>query len=324
MRTSVQPSGKNETVGWQSRLRGRVRENVSLKDTNWFQVGGTAEYLFKPEDVDDLATFMREKPAGLPVTVLGVGSNIIVRDGGIEGVVIRLGRGFTGSEYISESHMLRVGAAMLDVHVANLAAENGIAGLEFLSGVPGTIGGAVKMNAGAYGNDFSDVAVEVTLVLADGTIKTIPAAECGFSYRHSSLPEGAIVTSVLLQGAPDEPEAIKARIAEIQKQREDTQPIRSKTGGSTFKNPPGNKAWELIDAAGLRGFKMGGAKVSEKHCNFLINAHDATAEDLERLGEEIIRRVFDHSGVKLEWEIKRIGRPNPLPLEGGGVRQNRK
>lgn len=293
---------------WQTKLRGRLRENVSLKDTNWFQVGGEAKYLFKPEDVDDLVTFLREKPAHLPYIVLGVGSNIIVRDGGFDGVVIRLGRKFAETEIIPESHMMRVGAGMLDVHVATLAAEHGIAGLEFLSGVPGTMGGAVKMNAGAYGNELAEVAIEVTMVLADGTVQTISASECGFSYRHSELPEGAIVTSVLLQGAEDAPKAIQARMLEIQKQREETQPIRSKTGGSTFKNPEGKKAWELIDAAGCRGLAMGGAQVSEKHCNFLINAHHATAEDLEMLGEEVIKRVFKHSGVKLEWEIKRIGK----------------
>lgn len=311
MKMNTQPAVESIAANlpeWAKNLRGRVREKVSLKDTNWFQVGGVAEFLFKPEDVEDLAVFMREKPANIPVTILGVGSNIIVRDGGIDGVVVRLGRGFTQSEILAESEMLRVGAAMLDVHVANIAAEHGIGGLEFLSGVPGTMGGAVKMNAGAYGNDISEVVVEVTLVLADGTIQTVPAAECNFSYRHSGLPEGAIVASILLQGSEDEPRAIQQRMAEIRDRREETQPIRSKTGGSTFKNPYGKKAWELIEAAGCRGLRSGGAQVSEKHCNFLINAHDATAEDLETLGEEVIKRVFEHSGITLEWEIKRIGK----------------
>lgn len=308
MKGAQPASNSTDIVPWAKNLRGRLRENVSLKDTNWFQVGGNAQYMFKPEDVEDLATFMREKPADLAVTVLGVGSNIIVRDGGIDGVVIRLGRGFTGTEFIAESHMIRAGAAMLDVHVAAIAAEYGITGLEFLSGVPGTIGGAVKMNAGAYGNDFSDVLVELTMVLIDGSVQTIAASKCEFSYRHSNIPEGAIITSVLLQGGPDEPDAIQGRMADIQMQREETQPIRSKTGGSTFKNPEGKKAWELIDAAGCRGLRMGGAQVSEKHCNFLINAHDATAADLEMLGEEVIKRVFAHSGITLEWEIKRIGK----------------
>jgi UDP-N-acetylmuramate dehydrogenase len=308
MQSVLESSPQSTSNNWTKNLRGRVRENVSLKDTNWFQVGGNADFVFKPEDVEDLAVFMREKPADLPVTVLGVGSNIIVRDSGIEGVVVKLGRNFAQTEIIKESHMLRAGAAMLDVHVATLAADYGISGLEFLSGVPGTIGGAVKMNAGAYGSDIAEVVMEVEIVLADGTIQKVKAADCGFSYRHSNLPEGSIVTSVLMQGIEEDAAVIHARMSEIQKKREETQPIRSRTGGSTFKNPEGKKAWELIDAAGCRGLKMGGAQVSEKHCNFLINAHDATAADLEALGDAVIQRVFEHSGIMLEWEIKRIGK----------------
>lgn len=286
----------------------RLRPNAAIARNTWFQVGGPAEYLFKPEDTEDLAAFMREKPEGWPATVIGVGSNLLIRDGGVEGVVVRLGRGFTECWALGN---LTVGAACLDVHVAQFAAEQGMAGLEFLSGIPGTIGGAVAMNAGAYGNDMSQVLVEAEAVLPSGEIRTFSNAELGFSYRHSQLPEGAIVTKAVLKGVPGEPDAIKARIAKIQQNREDTQPIRSKTGGSTFKNPPGAKAWELIDKAGCRGLTLGGAQVSEKHCNFLINTGDATAADLENLGEEVRSRVREACGVELEWEIKRIGKANP-------------
>lgn len=304
----IQTISSAENNAWQSKLRGRLRANVPLKDTNWFQVGGNADYVFKPEDPEDLAEFFRVKPGTLPVMVLGVGSNIIIRDGGLEGVVVRLGRGFAAYELDATEARLKVGAGMLDVHVASIAADAGIAGLEFLSGVPGTIGGAVKMNAGAYGRELAEVAVEVEIVLANGEIQTLPAAACDFSYRHSSLPEGSIVTSVTLQGTHDAPEAIHERMAEIQKKREETQPIRSRTGGSTFKNPEGYKAWELVDKAGCRGLQLGGAQISEKHCNFMINTGNATAHDLEMLGEEVIKRVREHSGITLEWEIKRIGR----------------
>lgn len=286
--------------------RGALRPQADIARNTWFGVGGAAEWLFKPEDVGDLAAFMRAKPAGIPVTVIGVGSNLLIRDGGVEGVVVRLGRGFT--ELHVAACKLQVGAGCLDVHVANFAAEAGIAGLEFLSGIPGTIGGAVAMNAGAYGADISQVLVEAEVVDAQGNIRTLSNAELGFTYRHSALPEGAIVTRAVLQGQPGEKETIKARIAEIQAAREETQPIRSKTGGSTFKNPPGAKAWELIDKAGCRGLTVGGAQISEKHCNFMINTGAATAADLEKLGEEVRTRVREAAGVELEWEIKRIGR----------------
>ena len=276
---------------WQSKIRGRLRENVELAPTTWFQVGGAAEYLFKPEDTDDLATFFKHRPDDLPYMVLGVGSNVIIRDGGIDGVVIKLGRAFNQAEMNSESHSLMVGAAMLDVNVANVAADHGVQGLEFLSGVPGTIGGAIKMNAGAYGSDMSQVVQEVNVMLPDGRQACLNNEECGFSYRHSELPEGAIVVSATLQGEPGESTYIHEHIAEIQQKREKTQPIRSQTGGSTFKNPEGMKAWELVDKAGCRGMKHGGAQISKKHCNFMINVGDATAADLEKLGDEVRNKV---------------------------------
>jgi len=296
-----------------------MRQNADIGRSTWFQVGGPAEWLFRPEDTGDLADFLKRKTAGLPVTVIGVGSNLLIRDGGVEGVVVRLGRGFTECGVLSaerressapgtQHSALHVGAACLDVHVAEFAAQNGVAGLEFLSGIPGTIGGAVAMNAGAYGSDISQVLVEAEIVTVSGEIKRLSNAELDFAYRHSALPEGAIVTSAVLKGTHGEPDAIRARIAEIRKSREDTQPVRSRTGGSTFTNPPGRKAWELIEAAGCRGLKRGGAMVSEKHCNFLINTGTATAEDLEELGEEVRRRVKEKCGVELRWEIRRIGK----------------
>jgi len=303
------------------RYANKVRQNADLSKTNWFGVGGRAEYLFKPENVSDLAEFLAALPAEIPVTVLGVGSNIIIRDGGIDGVVVRLGRAFTECRVLSVEceknlnytpnstlHTLSIGAANLDLNIANFAAENGIAGLEFLSGIPGTIGGAVRMNAGAYGADISQVLVSAEIVTRDGEILEITNAELGFSYRKSNLPEGAIVTKAILQGKAGKREEILARIVEIKKSREETQPIRERTGGSTFKNPEGHKAWELIDRAGCRGLTIGGAQMSEKHCNFMINTGNATASDLENLGEEVIKRVLAKTGITLEWEIKRIGK----------------
>lgn len=304
----------------------RIRKNADLSKTNWFRVGGTAEYLFRPENTADLAEFMAELPADIPVTVLGVGSNIIVRDGGIDGVVVKLGRGFTecavghrswvmGHEektpmtHDSELMTISVGAATLDLNLALFAAENNIAGLEFLSGIPGTIGGAVCMNAGAYGADISQVLVSAEIVERNGVIRHLSNVELAFSYRHSSISEGAIITSAILQGTTGEKPDILTKIDSIKKAREETQPIRERTGGSTFKNPEGHKAWELIDKAGCRGLMIGEAQVSEKHCNFLINTGNATATDLENLGNEVIKRVFAQTGITLEWEIKRIGKP---------------
>lgn len=287
-------------------LRGALRMEAQIAKNIWFQVGGVAECLFKPEDAEDLSLFLSHVPPEIPVTVIGVGSNLLVRDGGVKGVVIRLGRGFTSLSRCGDS-MVSAGAACLDVHVAHFAAECGLAGLEFLSGVPGTIGGAVKMNAGAYGADICEALTACDIIERNGTLRTIMVEACGFSYRHSSLPEGAVVVSATLQGDPEAPDVIMARIKEIQAQREASQPIRAKTGGSTFKNPEGQKAWKLIDAAGCRGLRLGGAQVSEKHCNFLINTGSATAADLEQLGEDVRKRVLEHSGVMLEWEIKRVG-----------------
>jgi UDP-N-acetylmuramate dehydrogenase len=285
--------------------RGSLRRDAAIGRNTWFQVGGPAQYLFKPEDAEDLADFLRQLPPDMPLTVIGVGSNLLVRDGGVEGVVVRLGRGFTALQVASCK--LQVGAGCLDLHAAQFACEHGLAGLEFLSGIPGTIGGAVAMNGGAYGSDMAQVLERVEIVDAGG-IRWLTADELRMAYRHATLPPRAIVTRTVLKGQAGTKEDIARRMAEIQSQREATQPIRSKTGGSTFKNPPGHKAWELINAAGCRGLTLGGAMVSGKHCNFLINTGGATAADLENLGEEVRRRVHEHSGVTLEWEIKRIGR----------------
>lgn len=286
----------------------KLRENFDLSKTNWFRVGGSAQYLFKPENTQDLADFLAELPKDIPVTVLGVGSNIIIRDGGIGGVVIKLGREFNYCKLQKDGVCIEVGAATLDINVAVFSAENAVSGLEFLSGIPGTIGGAVRMNAGAYGNDISQILVEAEIVKRDGTIRRLKNADIGFVYRNSNLPKECIVTSVILRGKSGDSEEIATKIEEISRAREETQPIRSRTGGSTFKNPQGYKAWELIDKAGCRGLTVGGAQVSEKHCNFLINTGNATAADLENLGNEVIKRVFEKTGIKLEWEIKRLGR----------------
>ena len=287
-------------------FRDRLRENADLSKTNWFRVGGCAQFLFKPESVQDLSAFLTLLPAEVPVTVLGVGSNLIVRDGGIDGVVIKLGRAFAQMAF--NGSRIEVGAGALDVHVAQFACEHAVAGLEFLSGIPGTIGGAVRMNAGAYGSDISQVLVQAQIVERGGQVRLLANQELGFVYRNSGLPAGAIVVGAVLEGREGRMEMISARTTEIGVAREDTQPVRSRTGGSTFKNPEGRKAWELIDAAGCRGLTVGGAQVSEKHCNFLINTGEATAADLEALGEEVIARVKAHSGITLEWEIKRIGK----------------
>ena len=287
-------------------VRGRYRENASLSSMTWFRVGGPAEVLFKPADMDDLIHFLNEKPAEVPVTVMGVASNLLVRDGGIHGVVVRLGREFA---QISDdgNGVMRVGAGALCINVSLTACEAGLTGLEFLRGVPGTVGGGLRMNAGAFGGEFKDVVIDVTAVDRQGNVHIVPAADIGFSYRHSSAPDDWIFLEATLRAVPGDMPEISARMAEINRLREDSQPLRVRTGGSTFKNPDGHKAWELIDAAGCRGLERGGAKVSEKHCNFLINDGEATAEDIEGLGEEVRRRVFEHSGVQLEWEVDRVG-----------------
>jgi UDP-N-acetylmuramate dehydrogenase len=287
-------------------VRGTYFEHASLKDLVWFRAGGEADMLFRPADVEDLCAFMRAKPADLPVTLIGVGSNLLIRDGGIPGVVIRLPAAFGRIEKINDTQ-IRAGAAALDAAVARAAADAGIAGLEFLRGIPGTIGGALAMNAGCYGTETKDVFVEARAVDSRGKVVTLGSDEMGFSYRHSK-PQGLIYIDVVLRGTPGEPAAIRQRMEALVTQRESTQPVRSKTGGSTFTNPPGHKAWQLIDQAGCRGLSHGPAQVSEKHCNFLINTGDATASDIEVLGEEVRARVKAKFGIELEWEIKRIGR----------------
>ena len=287
------------------KVRGKLREGAQLAKVTWFQVGGPADVMFRPEDEADLAAFLKGKPADMPVTVIGVGSNLLVRDGGIRGVVIRLGRPFT--DVVVEDGAVHAGAGALDLNVAQTAQMNGIAGLEFLSGIPGTIGGALRMNAGAYGTEIKDVLVSATAIDGSGNIHTVTPDEMKMTYRHCGVPEDWIFTSAILRASSGDPEDIAKRMDEIQKSRAESQPIKSRTGGSTFANPVPKRAWEVIDAAGCRGLKIGGAQMSEQHCNFMINTGDATALDLEQLGDEVRRRVKEHSGVELRWEIRRIG-----------------
>ena len=289
-------------------LRGRLAANQPLGPFTWFRVGGPAQVYFAPEDEKDLAYFLKRLPAEIPLTVIGVGSNLIVRDGGVDGVVIRLGRGF--NDIACDGDTVRAGTAALDKRVAEAAAAAGIGGLEFYHGIPGTIGGALRMNAGANGGETKDFLVSATGVTRAGEIVTLDNAGMKFVYRKSGADPSIIFTSALYRGRMTDVEAIRARMAEVQKHRETAQPIREKTGGSTFKNPPGHSAWKLIDAAGLRGYKVGDAQVSEMHCNFLINTGNASAADIEALGETIRARVKAHSGIELEWEIKRIGIAN--------------
>lgn len=284
--------------------RGRLTADAPLGPQTWFGTGGPAEVLFRPADVEDLALFLAALPADVPAMVLGVGSNLLVRDGGVKGVVIRLMRGFTG--IVVEGHEVVAGAGAPDLNVALMARDHALAGLEFLSGIPGTIGGAFPTNAGAYGSDLSQVLVSAEAVDRAGRVHRVTPRELGFSYRHSEAPADWIFTSARLKATPGDQLAIARRIAEIDTARSESQP-RSRTGGSTFMNPPGQKAWELIDRAGCRGLRIGAAQVSEKHTNFLINTGDATAAEIEALGEEVRRRVFEHSGVRLDWEIRRIG-----------------
>jgi UDP-N-acetylmuramate dehydrogenase len=292
-------------------VRGSITRDAPLKDLVWFRAGGPAELLFRPADADDLASFLAARPADLKVSVIGVGSNLLVRDGGIPGAVVRLSSAFGKVEtYKNEDGGLRVraGAAALDGAVARAAADAGIAGLEFLRGVPGTIGGALKMNAGCYGREIKDIFVEATAIDEKGNKIRLSDADMGFEYRKAKgAHDGLIFIEAVFEGTKDEPAAIRARMEELSANREAAQPIKSKTGGSTFKNPSGHKAWQLVDDAGCRGLKIGGAQVSEKHTNFLINTGDATATDLEALGEEVRKRVQEKSGVTLEWEIKRVG-----------------
>jgi UDP-N-acetylmuramate dehydrogenase len=287
-------------------LRGRLTASQSLAELTWFRVGGPAQVLFTPADEDDLAYFLARLPAELPVYVVGVGSNLIVRDGGLAGVVIRLSpRGF--GEASAQGDIVSAGAAALDKRVAETAAAADLGGLEFFFGIPGTIGGALRMNAGANGTETKDVLIEASGVGRDGKKHVFTNAEMKFVYRNSGVDASVIFTSARFQGKAAAAEAIRARMNEVQAHREAAQPIREKTGGSTFKNPPGNSAWKLIDAAGCRGLRVGGAQVSEMHCNFLINTGEATASDIETLGETVRARVKEMSGIELHWEIKRIG-----------------
>jgi len=286
-------------------LRGRLLANEPLSSLTWFRVGGPAQALFMPEDERDVAYVLANLPREIPVTVIGLGSNLIVRDGGVPGVVIRLGRGF--NEIMAEGNRVRAGTAAPDLRVAKAAQEAGIAGLAFLRGIPGAIGGALRMNGGAYGRETKDVLIEARGVDRAGNMRTYSNAEMGFTYRHCGVSEDVIFTEALFEGTPGDPAAIAAEMDQITEKREATQPVKNRTGGSTFKNPPGHKAWQLIDAAGCRGLVVGDAQVSELHCNFLINRGNASAADIENLGEDVRRRVRENSGVELEWEIKRIG-----------------
>ncbi|WP_022728368.1 UDP-N-acetylmuramate dehydrogenase [Fodinicurvata sediminis] len=288
-------------------VRGRYSENAKLANVTWFRVGGPAEVLFKPADRDDLIHFLQEKPADVPVTLLGVGSNLLVRDGGLPGVVIRLGRLFATIE--AEDDRLVCGAGALDVNIAEMARREGLSGLEFLCGIPGTLGGALRMNAGAYQSELKDVLIGAEALTAEGEVKALDPESMGLSYRHAAVPEDWIFTGAVLQGQAGDALEIERRMEEIRTARGDSQPVRSRTGGSTFKNPPGEKAWQLIERAGCRGLTVGGAQVSEQHCNFLINTGTATAADLENLGEEVRRRVQETTGILLEWEIRRLGLP---------------
>ena len=308
-REALPPTG-TRLIDRLPRVRGRLTADAPLAAQTWFRVGGAAEALFRPADAEDLAVFLARLDAEIPVTVLGVASNLLVRDGGIPGVVIRLGRGF--AEVAVDGDLMSIGAGALDSTAAQAALEAGLAGLEFLSGVPGTIGGALRMNAGAYGGEIRDVFVAAEGVNRRGEKRVFDAAAMGFEYRKCAVPADVIFTRAALRGVPGDRAEIAARMAEIADKRGETQPVRARTGGSTFKNPPGHRAWELIDRAGCRGLTRGQAQVSEKHCNFLLNLGDATAAELEGLGEEVRARVLAHSGVTLEWEIKRVG----LPLGG--------
>ena len=288
------------------RLQGEAQQNGSLADFIWFRTGGPAEWLVRPASVEDLSDFLGRLDPSVPVLPVGVGSNLIVRDGGVPGVVVRLPKSLAAVT-VEPQNRIRAGGGAMGITVASKARDAGISGLEFLRGIPGTAGGAVRMNGGAYGRETQDILLEATLVLRDGSVETWPVERLGYTYRHSDIPEGAIVVEALFQGEPGDPVAIGAEMDRIAAEREASQPLRSRTGGSTFKNPPEAKAWQLIDSAGCRGLRIGEAQVSEKHCNFLLNLGNATSAEIEALGEEVRRRVLDHSGICLEWEIQRVG-----------------
>jgi UDP-N-acetylmuramate dehydrogenase len=295
-------------VATMPKVRGKLTPNASLAPLVWFKSGGKAQWLFEPKDEDDLVEFLRELDPEVPVMALGLGSNLIVRDGGVPGVVVRLGKAFARIEQLDETS-LRCGGGASGILVSSTARDRGIAGLEFLRGIPGTVGGFVRMNGGAYGREVKDVLVSARLALRSGELVEWPVEKLGYTYRHSEVPDGAVVVEATLRGQPGDPAAIAAEMDAIARAREESQPLRSRTGGSTFKNPPGHKAWALIDAAGCRGLRMGDAQVSEKHCKFLLNLGSATSAEIEALGEEVRRRVEAKTHITLEWEIQRVGQP---------------
>ncbi|MET1045447.1 MAG: UDP-N-acetylmuramate dehydrogenase [Hyphomicrobium sp.] len=291
-------------------LKGKLSANASLADVTWFRVGGPAQVLFMPADEADLAYFLKTLAREVPVQVIGLGSNLLVRDGGVPGVVIRLGRGFSDIK-VEDGHRLRAGTAVPDVKVARAAADAGISGLAFYRGIPGSIGGALRMNAGAHGRETKDCLVRARAIDSSGAIHVLSLADMGFTYRHSGVPRDWIFTEATYAGEPGNPAEILKEMDEVADYREKNQPIKERTGGSTFKNPPGHSAWKLVDQAGCRGLRIGGAAVSEMHCNFLINDQKATGEDVETLGETVRARVRETSGVTLDWEIIRLGVPRP-------------
>jgi UDP-N-acetylmuramate dehydrogenase len=288
------------------RTDGKFTQNAPLAPLVWFKTGGPAEWLFEPRDTPDLQRFLSDLDPAVPVMALGLGSNLIVRDGGVPGVVVRLGKAFAKVERVDDT-LLNCGGGASGILVSSNARDNGIAGLEFLRSIPGTVGGFVRMNGGAYGGEVKDILIDCDVVLRSGALVTLPVADLHYSYRHSELPDGAIVVAARFRGRPGDPQAIQAEMDRISASREASQPLRSRTGGSTFKNPDGQKAWALVDAAGCRGLTIGGAQVSEKHCNFLLNLGGATSADIEALGEEVRKRVKAQSGIALHWEIQRVG-----------------
>ena len=295
-------------VATMSNVRGKLTPNAPLAPLVWFKSGGSAEWLFEPKDEEDLVAFLRELDPAMSVMALGLGSNLIVRDGGVRGVVIRLGKSFSKIDRVDQT-TLRCGGGASGILVSSTARDAGIAGLEFLRGIPGTVGGFVRMNGGAYGREVKDILVSARLVLRSGEVVEWPLEKLGYTYRHSDVPLGAVVIEGVFRGTPGDSQAIGAEMDAIARAREESQPLRSRTGGSTFKNPPGHKAWALIDAAGCRGFRIGDAQVSEKHCNFLLNLGSATSAEIESLGEEVRRRVEAKTHISLEWEIQRVGEP---------------
>jgi len=299
-------AGKAGSAAAMPDVAGKLTPQAALAPLVWFKSGGAAEFLFEPKDAGDLQAFLKSVDPAIPVWPLGLGSNLIVRDGGMPGVTVRLGKPFAQAEQISDT-ILKCGGGASGILVSSRARDAGVAGLEFLRGIPGTVGGFVRMNGGAYGREVRDILAECDVMLRDGTRVTLSADELNYSYRHSELPDGAIVISATFEGVAGKPAVIGAEMDRIAAEREASQPLRSKTGGSTFKNPPGHKAWQLVDEAGCRGLKLGGAQVSEKHTNFLLNLGNASSSDIEELGEDVRRRVKAHSGIELQWEIQRVG-----------------